>query len=160
MTDEEWSEAFDYLVGRLGEQGFGDTGAEIQTLSAVPIAVRVDPRSFPDGAKLSDRRELGEYSVRQRTAQERFGVALRVLEARLVELPALLDRVSTLIERELATITFEPDLSLEVDFDSEGKSFTFEQLPDKQAMDRISAVATALMSDDEPVRENVNADTE
>jgi hypothetical protein len=116
MNQDEWEEALQYLLGRLRElDNLSEVAAEIERLSERMIIVRAE--EVPSEKRLTkrDRSEMGEFSVRPRTPEERFFLALQLIEARAVEHPAVVRRLQKRLDFQGKTIRFAPDATSEVE---------------------------------------------
>jgi hypothetical protein len=116
MNRAEWEAAFQYLLGRLREsEGMSEVAAEIERVSERMVVVPA--QEVPSEWRLSkrDRSEMGDFSVRPRTPEERFMLALQLLEARAVEHPAVVRRLQKRLDVQGKTIRFAPDDTSEVE---------------------------------------------
>lgn len=108
ISDEEWLELYRYLLTRLEERGFNEVRAEIEEAAAAPVIEQSTPE---DEARISKmvRGEVGRAVIRRRGPEEVFKAALGVLQARLIELPAVAGSVAERLGIPATRIEFRVD---------------------------------------------------
>ena len=126
MTDDEWREAFDYLLSRLREVA-SDSSLIIEVQRATAVRIQADLAQDilfrePENKDLSRvlREELDLTKYRAPTPQEAFVAAVQVLVTRLREVPALAEVLSKLFDREYQSLQWRPDASPEEFAPSQG----------------------------------------
>ena len=108
LSPSEWQEALDYLLDRLREQ---DLSSVAEDLSAVARTRIAEEQSDYDlfGVSPRARKELGTTVIRPRTSFESFAAAFDLLQARLVEVPAMAATLQVEFDVRPENIIFVPD---------------------------------------------------
>lgn len=108
LNSDEWLELYRYLLAQLGERGFRDVGAEIETAAAAPLFEESTP---DEQVRISRtvRSEVGRATMRSRSPAEMFGAGLDVLRVRLTELPAVADAIHRHLGTNVPSIEFRLD---------------------------------------------------
>lgn len=113
MTDEDWIVLFEYLLERMAKEGAGGLADEIRAQVDTLVLVDADEVEAPTDSKKARRTSLSRSAVRVRRPQERFRMAMEIVTARLVELPAIESRVAPWLGIDLSEILFAPDSAVE-----------------------------------------------
>jgi len=152
LTDAEWREAYRHLLAHLSDHGVDPS--LLLEMQRAPAARVVD--DVPDAELAAARRDkylrqmvsedLDSARTRAPTPREAFLETVSVLYSRLQELPALADRLGTLLDRMPEQLVWLPDAS-ESDFRPEQESFTAADFALIEAEKREIEAALGLLNE-------------
>lgn len=146
---DDWRDAYRHLIAELERIGAdGSVVLAVQEAAAARHTISEHEALAPvEGAKAltkADQQAISRLRSRPPTPREAFTAAVEALSARLVEAPAVTERLTDLLDRDADSIRWLPDAS-ESDFEAPQESFAASQLvlsPDERA--QINAALTTL----------------
>lgn len=108
ISEADWLDLYRHVLAQLNQRGLNELRAEIESAAAAPVVEASSPEDQERVSKLV-RGEIGKVVVRRRNPREVFDAALGVLQTRLIELPAVADRVAALVKVPASQIEFRVD---------------------------------------------------
>jgi Zn-dependent M16 (insulinase) family peptidase len=87
LTPDQWMGLYRRLISRLRESELTEVVDEIESAASRPVIA--DPSVDEQAWVSSISKEVSQTAVRARTPEEAFAVAVKVLSARLVEVPSI-----------------------------------------------------------------------